>query len=33
VRTARVARADVGQLSGAWKGWSLPLADNEFQQF
>jgi len=23
----------VGQLSGAWKGWSLPLADNGFEQF
>jgi PAS domain S-box-containing protein len=33
VRTARVARAAVGQLSGAWKGWSLPLADNGFEQF
>ncbi len=33
VRTARVARAAVGQLSGAWKGWSLPLADNGFDQF
>ena len=29
----RVARAAVGQLSGAWKGWSLPLADNGFEQF
>jgi len=33
VRSARVARADVGQLSGAWKGWSLPLADNGFEGF
>jgi CheY-like chemotaxis protein/nitrogen-specific signal transduction histidine kinase len=33
VRSARVARADVGQLSGAWKGWSLPLADNGFEEF
>ena len=33
VRTARVARAHVGKLSGSWKGWSLPLADNGFQQF
>jgi len=33
VRTARVARAAVGQLSGAWKGWSLPLADSGFEQF
>jgi PAS domain S-box-containing protein len=33
LRTALVARAAVGQLSGAWKGWSLPLADNGFEQF
>jgi PAS domain S-box-containing protein len=33
VRIARVTRADVGQLSGSWKGWSLPLADNGFEQF
>jgi PAS domain S-box-containing protein len=33
VRIARVAREDVGQLSGSWKGWSLPLADNGFEQF
>jgi CheY-like chemotaxis protein len=29
----RVARAAVGQLSGSWKGWSLPLADNGFAEF
>ena len=33
LRVARVARADVGQLSGPWKGWSLPLADNGFEGF
>src|ERR1700683_5459124 len=33
VRIARAARADVGRLSGSWKGWSLPLADNGFEQF
>jgi PAS domain S-box-containing protein len=33
VRIARVARAEVGHLSGAWKGSSLPLADNDFEGF
>ena len=33
VRARRVARADVGQLSGSWTGWSLPLADNGFEEF
>jgi PAS domain S-box-containing protein len=33
LRIARVSRAEVGRLSGAWKGWSLPLADNSFETF
>jgi CheY-like chemotaxis protein len=33
LRIARVTREDVGQLSGPWKGWSLPLADNDFENF
>ena len=33
LRMARVAREDVGRLSGPWKGWSLPLADNGFEGF
>jgi PAS domain S-box-containing protein len=33
LRAARVSRAQVGQLSGAWRGHSFPLADNEFAEF
>jgi len=33
LRIGRVSRAHVGQLSGAWKGWSLPLADNGLEEF
>jgi len=33
LRAARVPRAEVGQLSAAWKGRSLPLADNAFTEF
>jgi hypothetical protein len=29
LRTARVSRAEVGRLSGAWKGGSLPLRASE----
>ena len=30
LRAQRVPRADVGQLSGSWKGRSLALAENSF---
>jgi hypothetical protein len=33
LHASRVSRADVGRLSGPWKGRSLPLADNEFTEF
>jgi PAS domain S-box-containing protein len=33
LRARRVPRADVGKLNGAWRGRSLPLADNEFDEF
>jgi CheY-like chemotaxis protein len=33
VRARRVARAQVGQLSGRWKGRSFALPDNEFAGF
>jgi CheY-like chemotaxis protein/nitrogen-specific signal transduction histidine kinase len=33
LRAGRVPRADVGRLSAAWKGRSLPLADNAFTEF
>jgi CheY-like chemotaxis protein len=33
LRASRVPRAEVGQLSGAWTGRSLPLAENEFAGF
>jgi PAS domain S-box-containing protein len=33
LRIARVPRAQVGQLSGARKGWSLPLPDSDFEGF
>jgi nitrogen-specific signal transduction histidine kinase/CheY-like chemotaxis protein len=33
LRAGRVPRAEVGQLSGSWKGRSFPLADNEFAEF
>jgi PAS domain S-box-containing protein len=33
LRAGRVPRAEVGLLSGAWTGRSLPLADNEFEEF
>jgi PAS domain S-box-containing protein len=33
IRASRVLRSDVGQLSSAWTGRSLPLADNEFAEF
>jgi signal transduction histidine kinase len=33
LRAGRVARAEVGQLSGSWAGRTFPLADNEFAEF
>jgi PAS domain S-box-containing protein len=33
LQVSRVPRADVGQLSGAWRGRSCPLADNAFEEF
>jgi len=33
LRAARVARAEVGGLSGPWMGRSFPLADNGFAEF
>jgi PAS domain S-box-containing protein len=33
LRTGRVPRADVGQLSSSWTGRRFPLADNEFAEF
>jgi signal transduction histidine kinase len=33
LRARRVARAEVGQLSGSWAGRTFPLADNEFAEF
>jgi PAS domain S-box-containing protein len=33
VRASRVPRAEVGVLSGSWKGRSLPLADSPFAEF
>jgi PAS domain S-box-containing protein len=33
LRASRVARAEVGQLSGPWAGRTFPLADNEFTEF
>jgi PAS domain S-box-containing protein len=33
VATARVARAEVGRLSGDWPGRSFPLAENDFSDF
>ena len=33
LRARRVPRADVGQLSGAWAGRSVPLADSTFAEF
>jgi signal transduction histidine kinase len=33
LRAGRVSRAEVGRLSGAWAGRSLPLADSEFAEF
>jgi PAS domain S-box-containing protein len=33
VHASRVCRAEVGRLSGSWMGRSIPLADNEFQEF
>jgi PAS domain S-box-containing protein len=29
----RVPRAEVGRLSGRWKGWTFPLADSGFEEF
>ena len=33
LRAARVPRDQVGSLSGAWRGRSLPLAENDFTEF
>jgi CheY-like chemotaxis protein len=33
VRASRVPRADVGLMSGSWKGRTFPLADSEFADF
>jgi PAS domain S-box-containing protein len=33
LRAGRVPRAEVGSLSGGWKGRSLPLADSDFAEF
>jgi PAS domain S-box-containing protein len=33
LRAARVSRGAVGQLSGPWKGRSLPLVDSDFAEF
>jgi PAS domain S-box-containing protein len=33
LRASRVPRAEVGQLSGAWTGRCLPLADSTFPEF
>jgi PAS domain S-box-containing protein len=33
LRAARVPRADVGRVSGAWTGRRFPLADSEFPEF
>jgi PAS domain S-box-containing protein len=33
LRTRRVPRAEVGRLSGPWRGRSFPLADSEFDEF
>ena len=33
LRAARVPRAEVGRLTGAWAGRSFPLADSEFAEF
>jgi PAS domain S-box-containing protein len=33
VRAGRVPRAEVGVLSGPWKGRSLPLVENQFTEF
>jgi DNA-binding response OmpR family regulator/anti-sigma regulatory factor (Ser/Thr protein kinase) len=33
LRACRVARADVGRLSGPWTGLNFQLADNEFEEF
>jgi len=33
LRTRRVPRADVGHLSGSWRGRNFPLADNAFTDF
>ncbi|MEX2109335.1 MAG: PAS domain S-box protein [Gemmatimonadaceae bacterium] len=33
LQAERVARADVGELSGSWTGRSFPFAANEFEEF
>ena len=33
LHAAKVPRAEVGKLAGAWMGWSLPLAENDFAEF
>jgi CheY-like chemotaxis protein/nitrogen-specific signal transduction histidine kinase len=33
LRASRVLRAEVGRLSGSWRGRSFPLADNAFAEF
>jgi PAS domain S-box-containing protein len=33
LHASRVPRAEVGRLSGAWRGRSLPIADSAFEEF